>query len=433
MDKKVGVISLGCDKNRVDSEKMLYKLKEEFTLTNDVTQAEIIVVNTCAFLESARKEAISELIDCNELKKTGKLEKLVCTGCLPQKFIDELYNDFTEVDVFLGVSDYDKINDAIKLSYKGVRVNMVGQVKKDFDTKRVRTTDNYAYLKIADGCNNHCTYCLIPSIRGRYRSESVENLVKEASMLGEVSELILVAQDVTKYGQDLENVNIVTLLRELTKLENVKKIRLLYCYPESITDELIQEIKLNDKIIKYVDMPLQHADDRVLKLMNRRGTSKDYKDLIAKLRKEVKGIAIRSTFIAGFPSEDEEAFNNLLEFIKEVKLTNAGFFAYSKEYGTPAYKLKNQVPSRTKQSRVKKLYKAQQSVSDNFLCTFVGKEIEVTVDCFNGICYQARAYFSAPDIDGVVYLTGVKEVENGKTYKALIKSYENHDLYGEIL
>ena len=432
MKKKVGVISLGCDKNRVDTEKMLYKLQEEFDLTPQVEDAQIVVVNTCAFLNSARKEAIDEVINLNELRKFGKLEKVVMTGCLPQKFVGELFDALTEVDVFLGISDYEKIVDAIKLSYKGVRVNCVGNIKREGLTNRVRTTNNYAYLKIADGCNNHCTYCLIPSIRGKYRSTPLERLVEETKNIGKVSELILVAQDVTKYGVDI-GVTIVDLIKELSKLETVEKIRLLYCYPESITEQLIEEIKTNDKVIKYLDIPFQHADDKILKLMNRKGTGQGYKDLIFKLRKEIPSIAIRSTFIAGFPFEGEEEFNNLLSFIKEVKLTNAGFFEYSKEKGTPSYKLKNHNLASVKKARVKKLYKAQKENSNEFLSGLLDKEIEVTVDGFNGVCYEGRAYFSAPDIDGKVYLTGLLDIEYGKTYKAVVKSYEDYDLYAEVV
>ena len=433
--KKIGVISLGCDKNRVDTEKMLAILGAE-NITNDISQAEIIVVNSCAFLESARKEALETVFDCNEYRQDGKLEKLVLTGCLPQKFIDELFDELTEVDVFLGISDYELLPKAIELAYNGERVNFVG--KKDWveRTERVITTPlHYAYLKIADGCNNFCTYCLIPKIRGRYRSENMQTLIAEAESLGDVAELILVAQDVTRYGVDLYGKpEIVKLIKELSKLDNIESIRLLYCYPDMLTDELIEEIATNDKVIKYVDMPLQHADDYILKRMNRKGTSSEYLELINKLKQRIPTIAIRSTFIAGFPGETEEHFENLVAFLKQAKLTNAGFFAYSREEGTPSYSFENQVDDKVKAKRVKKLYAVQKHISKLHLNKFVGKKIEVLAD---GIDYDkqafiGRAYFSAPEIDGVVYFNSDGEINQGERYLVKIEKTDAYDLYGSV-
>ncbi len=299
-EKTIGVISLGCDKNRVDTEKMLAVLGSD-KITQDQEEAQIIIVNSCAFLESSRKEAIETVFDVNELRKTGKLEKIVLTGCMPQKFVADMFDEFKEVDVFLGTGDYEYLPEAIELAYKGKRVNFVGKAKEFKEKKRVVTTPlHYAYLKIADGCDNHCTYCLIPSIRGKYRTEKEEDLVAEAQSLGDVKELILVAQDVTRYGEDIYGENkFAELLRKLSALDNIGSIRILYCYPDKLTDELIAEIKNNNKIIKYLDIPLQHADPVVLKRMNRKGTGEGYLKLIAKLRKEIPDIAIRSTFIAG--------------------------------------------------------------------------------------------------------------------------------------
>ncbi|MBQ7373861.1 MAG: 30S ribosomal protein S12 methylthiotransferase RimO [Clostridia bacterium] len=433
--KKIGVISLGCDKNRVDTEKMLAILGAE-NITSDISQAEIIIVNSCAFLESARKEALETVFDCNEYRRNGKLEKLVLTGCLPQKFIDEIYDELVEVDVFLGIADYELLPDAIELAYSGQRVNFVG--KKDWveKTERVVTTPlHYAYLKIADGCNNFCTYCLIPKIRGRYRSEKIETLVSEAESLGNISELILVAQDVTRYGVDLYGKpQIVPLIKELSKLENIQSIRLLYCYPDMITDELIEEIATNDKVVKYVDMPLQHADDTILKRMNRKGTASEYLDLIKKLRSKIPNIAIRSTFIAGFPGETDEHFANLLDFLKDARLTNAGFFAYSREEGTPSYNYDGQVDEDIKEERVKKLYAVQKHISRIYLQSFVGKTLEVLAD---GIDYDkqafcGRAYLSAPEIDGVVYFNSNGEVCQGQRYLVKIEKADAYDLYGGV-
>lgn len=433
--KKIGVISLGCDKNRVDTEKMLAILGAE-NITNDVLDAEILIVNSCAFLESARKEALEAVFECDGYRENGKLEKLILTGCLPQKFINELFDELTEVDAFLGISDYELLPEVIERIYKGERVNFVG--KKDWveKTDRVVTTPlHYAYLKIADGCNNFCTYCLIPAIRGRYRSESIENLVYEAERLGYVAELILVAQDVTRYGVDLYGKpEIVKLIKELSKLDNIESIRLLYCYPDMLSDELIEEIASNDKVLKYVDIPLQHADDYILKRMNRKGTSKEYLALIEKLREKIPQIAIRSTFIAGFPGENEEHFENLLSFIKKAKLNNAGFFAYSREEGTPSYKFQGQVAEEVKQERVKKLYLAQKRISKKILNEYVGKTIEVLADGINyeKQAFEGRCYFSAPDIDGKVYFTSSSEVNQGEKYLVKIEKADAYDLYGGV-
>ena len=432
-EKTIGVISLGCDKNRVDTEKMLAVLGSD-KITQDQEEAQIIIVNSCAFLESSRKEAIETVFDVNELRKTGKLEKIVLTGCMPQKFVTDMFDEFKEVDVFLGTGDYEYLPEAIELAYKGKRVNFVGKAKEFKEKKRVVTTPlHYAYLKIADGCDNHCTYCLIPSIRGKYRSEKEEDLVAEAQSLGDVKELILVAQDVTRYGEDIYGENkFAELLRKLSALDNIGSIRILYCYPDKLTDELIAEIKNNDKIIKYLDIPLQHADPVVLKRMNRKGTGEGYLKLIAKLRKEIPDIAIRSTFIAGFPGETEEQFENLLEFIKEAKLTNAGFFAYSREEGTPAYRLPDQIDEKVKQSRVKKLYAAQKKVSEERNKSLVGKQIKVICDGvdYDKQSFYGRAYFSAPEIDGKAYFTYDGEIKQGEYYNVKITKADAYDLYG---
>ena len=427
-EKTIGVISLGCDKNRVDTEKMLAVLGSD-KITQDQEEAQIIIVNSCAFLESSRKEAIETVFDVNELRKTGKLEKIVLTGCMPQKFVADMFDEFKEVDVFLGTGDYEYLPEAIELAYKGKRVNFVGKAKEFKEKKRVVTTPlHYAYLKIADGCDNHCTYCLIPSIRGKYRSEKEEDLVAEAQSLGDVKELILVAQDVTRYGED----KFAELLRKLSALDNIGSISILYCYPDKLTDELIAEIKNNDKIIKYLDIPLQHADPVVLKRMNRKGTGEGYLELIAKLRKEIPDIAIRSTFIAGFPGETEEQFENLLEFIKEAKLTNAGFFAYSREEGTAAYRLPDQIDEKVKQSRVKKLYAAQKKVSEERNESLVGKQIKVICDGvdYDKQSFYGRAYFSAPEIDGKTYFTYDGEIKQGEYYNVKITKADAYDLYG---
>ena len=431
--KKYGVISLGCDKNRVDAEKLLAIIKSRgCEICDDLSEANVVVVNTCAFLNSARKEAIETILDCASYKE-GNLEKIVVTGCLPQKFVDDTFDALTEADVFLGVNDYDKFFDALEQSYSYGRVNFVGKGDISSRTARVITTPcHYAYLKIADGCNNRCTYCLIPKIRGEYVSYPMEQLLKEAEELGDVAELILVAQDVTRYGTDLYGKKfLVTFLKKLTTLVNINSVRLLYCYPEAIDDELIAEIRDNPKIIKYIDIPFQHSENRLLKMMNRRGSREQYLELVARLRREVEGIAIRSTFIAGFPTETEQDVEGLCDFLKKAKLTNCGFFAYSREPDTPACKIKGQIAYAEKNRRVKKLYAVQRQVSRGLLQGFEGKKVRVLCDGidYDKQCFVGRAYFQAPDIDGKVYFRSA-EAAQGNYYDVIVSHCDDYDMYG---
>ncbi|MBQ8685213.1 MAG: 30S ribosomal protein S12 methylthiotransferase RimO [Clostridia bacterium] len=434
-EKLFGMISLGCDKNRVDTEKLLGLLKERgCTLTDDLSKAQIVIVNTCAFLLSSRAEAIETVLECADYKR-GNLEKIVVTGCLPQKFIGELFSPLQEADVFLGISDYDRIFEALELAYAtGRRVDFVGKGQDQYRSSRILTTDeHYAYLKIADGCYNHCTYCLIPKIRGKYRSYPMEALLKEAEELGEIAELIVVAQDTTRYGEDLYGENkLVELLQKLSALENIQTIRLLYCYPEVITDALIDEIARNAKILKYLDIPLQHSENRVLKLMNRKGTRESYLALLEKLRARIPEIAIRSTFISGFPTETEEDFEQMKAFLEEAQLFNCGFFAYSREPDTGAYKMKPQVHHATKKRRVKALYAVQEKISRKRLLGLVGKQIEVLCDGidYEKNCFVGRAYFNAPDIDGKVYFNA-REAVQGERYPVWVERADSYDLYGK--
>ncbi len=432
--KLFGVISLGCDKNRVDTEKLLGLLKEKrCSLTDDIERAQILIINTCAFLQSARLEAIETILEGSGYKK-GCLEKIVVTGCLPQKFIDELFSPLAEVDVFLGINDYEQIFTALENSYKsGKRQNFVGKGSDGYRYNRVLTTDeHFAYLKIADGCYNHCTYCLIPKIRGKYRSYPMEDILKEAKELGEIAELIVVAQDTTRYGEDLYGKNsFVELLQKLSALENIEKIRLLYCYPDVIGDELIEEIATNDKILKYIDIPLQHSEDRVLKLMNRKGKRAEYLALINRLKQRIPNIAIRSTFISGFPTETEEEYEGMKDFLQKAEFFNCGFFAYSREPDTGAYRLQPQVRHATKQRRVRGLYAVQAEISEKLLKSYVGTWIEVLCDGidYDKGCFVGRAYFSAPDIDGRVYFNATEAMQ-GKRYRVWIENADAYDLYG---
>ena len=436
-NKLISVISLGCDKNRVDTEKMIAILKQKHTITQDIEKAQIIIVNTCAFLQMARKESINEILSAAEYKKNGKLEKIIVSGCLPQKYVSELMDELQEADAFIGVSDYGRILSLIDRLYESdERINAVGTPAGECGINRTVTTDGYAYLKIADGCDNHCTYCLIPKIRGKYRSVNFDDLIAEAKGLGEIRELILVAQDTSRYGEDLtQKRTLVDLIRALSLLPNVKGIRLLYCYPENITDELIREFQYNPKLIRYIDIPLQHASDRILKLMNRKGTGEGYLRLIERLKNEVSGIAVRSTFIAGFPTETEEDFNVLLDFIKKAKLFNAGFFKYSREKDTAAYNLDGQRKESVKTARVKKLYSAQKKVVKENLKNLVGRTFSIYAEGFddNELIYYGRAYFNAPTIDGKVKFFSADEVNFGEFYNVKIIAVDGYDLIGERL
>ena len=432
-EKKFGIISLGCDKNRVDTEKLLSIIRGSgCEITDDISAANIIIVNTCAFLNEARKEAIETVLECSAYK-SGNLEKLVVTGCLPQKYAADTFPELVEADVFLGVNDYGNFFSALEKSYKGERVNFVGAGNGAYVPERVVTTPaHYAYLKIADGCNNHCTYCLIPKIRGAYKSYSMEELISEAESLGEISELILVAQDITRYGIDLYGQKkLKEILQKLTALVNINSVRLLYCYPDMLDDELIAEIRDNPKIIKYLDIPLQHSEDRLLKLMNRPKGRAEYLSLIAKLRKNIPDIAIRSTFIAGFPSETEEEFEGLCNFLREAVLDNCGFFAYSREPDTAAYKLKGQINYSLKKLRVKKLYEVQKEISRKKMNGFIGKKLRVLCDGidYDNNCFVGRAYFQAPDIDGKVYFNAHTAAQ-GEYLEILVESTDGYDLFG---
>ena len=326
LNKTFALISLGCDKNRVDGERLLGEIASHgCPITTDLYKAQVLIVNTCAFLTAAREEAILSVLEGSRLKEEGKLEKLVVTGCLPQGYEEEVFPALTEADVFLGTADAKELFPALERAYAGERVSSVGSATRlpaengKLLPRVLSTPDHYKFLKISEGCSNHCTYCLIPSIRGKYLSYPMEALIEEAKGLGRTEELILVAQDITRYGEDTGENKLVPLLKKLSELDNICHIRLLYCYPEKIGEELIAEIRDNPKILKYLDIPLQHAEDRVLKLMGRRGTRAEYLALFARLRAQIPGIALRTTFISGFPTETEEEHRALLAFLKEAK------------------------------------------------------------------------------------------------------------------
>lgn len=425
---KIGVVSLGCDKNRIDTENMLYYLKGgEYSVTDDYSEAEVIIINTCAFIESARIEAIDTILEMAEYKKSGKCQTLIVTGCLPQKYSKELKEELVEVDAFLGVDEYEKIGNCI---------NSKNPVQEKTNKRILTTPQHYAYLRIADGCDNFCTFCTIPSIRGKYRSKTIEELMSETKFLisNGVKEIILIAQDVTSYGKDLYGKpSLVKLIKELTKLD-LKWIRLMYCYPELVTDELIDEISSNNKVVKYIDIPLQHISNKVLRLMNRRSNGLQIRTLINKLRGKCPDIVIRSTFMVGFPGEGEEEFNELCDFCKEYKLERVGIFAYSKEEDTPSAKIKGHLSDEIKERRVEILGEILQDGMISQNTKLVGKTIDVIYEDidYDRNMFVGRTQFDAPQIDSVVYFTG-DFADVGEIYKIKITAVDGYDLKGELV
>lgn len=459
MNKKVSVVSLGCDKNRVDTETMLYNLASGgYEIINDFNEAEIIIVNTCAFIESARKEAIETILNAVNYK-SNKCEKLIVTGCLPQKYKREIAGDLPEVDAFLGTEDYATICDTIQSLYvefksekssglisqknssetnenlaENCACDSLVKVKINDYAKRILTTSAHvAYLKIADGCNNHCTFCTIPSIRGAYRSRTIESLVLEAKKLVDdgVKELILVAQDVTRYGIDLyDKLALVDLLHALSELD-VVWIRLMYCYDDLVTDELISEIDNNPKIAKYIDIPIQHASDKILKFMNRRSSNSGLRALMCKLRSTRNEIAVRTTVMVGFPGETEEDFNELVEFLKEFKPAHVGVFAYSKEADTPSALLKGHLSKKIKAARVKTIGELHLQNCKERNNKFIGQTIRVLYEDidYKKNLFVGRAEFSAPDIDTFVYFKA-DFADVGNFYDITITHANTYDLFG---
>ncbi len=433
---KIGAISLGCDKNRVDTEKMLARLVSGgHTLVGNEEDADVIIVNTCAFTDDAKSEAIDEILSAVGHKKHSKKKKIIVTGCLPQRYMETLEKEFPEVDAFLGIADYDNILDTVEKITKGDKI-FGGACGDEFYSGRVLTTPyHYAYLKIADGCNNHCTYCAIPSIRGKYRSEKMEDLLLEAKGLEKegVKELILVAQDVTRYGIDFDGKShLVELVDALSQMD-FDLIRLLYLEPEAIDDSIIDMIVTNPKVAKYADVPLQHIDGDTLKRMGRRAGEDYTRALIKKMRE--KGITLRSSFICGFPGESEEAHEKLVEFIREGNIDYAGFFAYSREEGTPADRLTDHLDDEIKVARAERLRAIQTEVINNRNQQLIGKTVKVIYDeiDYDKQLFLGRAGFQTPDIDNVVYFTADKEVHIGEFYDVEITGACGIDLVGKVL
>lgn len=444
---KIGVVSLGCPKNLVDSETMLGLIHEEnYEITNDPSEAEIIIVNTCGFIESAKEESINTILQMAEYKKSGSCKYIIVTGCLSQRYAEELFNELPEADAIAGVEVYDEIGSIIKRVMNGERFIMLERSKPDviYTSKetflpRILTTPSYtAYLKIAEGCDNCCSYCAIPKIRGSYRSKPMEQVLKEAKALADngVKELIVVAQDTTRYGEDLPGGKLLLadLLKELNKIESLKWIRVMYCYPNNFTDELIETFASLDKVCKYVDLPLQHASNRLLASMNRYDTREEVETLLAKLRKRIPGIVIRTTFIVGFPGETDADFEELKEFVEQQRFENAGVFAYSQEKGTVAGAMPNQIPDEIKQERYHELMALQAQISEEIHKDTEGQTLEVLVEGIeedgSGLHY-GRSYREAPDIDGLVFIENPGDIKPGCFVKVNILQGFTYESVGE--
>lgn len=435
-------ISLGCDKNLVDTEYMLGLLKEHgFSMTNEEAQADAIVVNTCCFIHDAKQESIDTILEMAEYKKAGKLQALIVTGCLAERYKDEILAEIPEVDAIIGTTGYEKIVEALENALqqkKEVYCEELSYLPQP-EVNRVNTTGGFfSYLKIAEGCDKHCTYCVIPSIRGTYRSVPMERLIKEAQFLAEggTKELILIAQETTLYGVDLYGKKMLPeLLRQLCRIEGIEWIRVLYCYPEEITDELIQTMKEEPKICRYLDLPIQHASDDILKRMGRKTNQKELVKLIRKLRKELSGIALRTSLITGFPGETEEQHAELLEFVKKMRFDRLGVFTYSKEENTPAAKMKGQVTKKVKLARQKELMLTQQEIAFEKAEKMVGKRLMVMIEgrLPEDNVYIARTYMDAPNIDGYLFLKAKNMYQSGEFVKARITGAKGYDLLGEVM
>ena len=450
---KVGFVSLGCSKNLIDTEVTIGKFKDHnFQIVNNPGEAEIIVINTCGFIESAKEEAINTILEMAEYKNK-KCKYLVVMGCLVQRYYDELVKSLPEVDLFIKIENYDKMWDKIvemlegnttqdiktqsnKKTIKSGKINQLPMfMEQEYLQRTVSTGENYAYLKIGEGCSNMCTYCAIPYIRGLFVSRPMEDILEEAKMLAKtgIKELIIIAQDTTKYGKDLYGESkLAELLEKLCKIDGIHWIRFLYSYPEGITDRLIKVVKEQDKIAKYFDIPIQHISDKLLKKMNRKTTKQDVESIIAKIRKEIPNVTLRTSLIVGFPGETKEQFEELYDFVEKTKFDKLGVFEYSKEEGTPAAKMPNQVHYKTKKARYNKIMSLQQEISREKMQEKIGTKQEVLVEykSLDRKYFIGRTKSDVPDIDGVIYIKN-KNLKLNEFATCKITDFKEYDLIGE--
>lgn len=435
-------ISLGCDKNLVDSEVMLGLLDSRgYQIVDDETIADVIVVNTCCFIHDAKEESIQTILEMAEYKKTGRLKALVVTGCLAQRYQQEIIDEIPEVDAVLGTASYDKIAEAIDEALDGHTEMYLEDIDRlpQVSSKRLVTTGgHYAYLKIAEGCDKHCTYCIIPKVRGNYRSVPMEQLLKEAKELAEggVKELILVAQETTVYGQDIYGEkSLHRLLRELCKIDGFQWIRLLYCYPEEIDANLIRVMKEEPKICHYLDLPIQHASDAILKKMGRRTSKAQLVDTIRTLREEIPDITLRTTLITGFPGETEEQHQELVAFVDEMEFDRLGVFTYSPEENTPAAEMPDQIPEEVKEDRQAELMELQQEIAFDLAEDMIDREVLVMIEgkVADENAYVGRTYRDAPNVDGLIFINTDEELMSGDFAKVKVTGAMEYDLIGELM
>lgn len=435
-------ISLGCDKNLVDSEVMLGLLdKKGYKIVIEESEADVIVINTCCFINDAKEESVQTILEMAEYKKEGRLKALIVTGCLAQRYQQEILDEIPEVDAVLGTTSYDKITEAVEEALTGnghVEVTDINALPLVDEKRLVTTGGHFAYLKIAEGCDKHCTYCIIPKLRGNYRSVPMERLIKEAEDLAEqgVKELILVAQETTVYGQDIYGEkSLHKLLKELCKVSGIRWIRILYCYPEEIDDNLIQAIKEEPKICHYLDLPIQHASDEILKRMGRRTSKKQLVEIIGKLRSEIPDIALRTTLITGFPGESEANHEELMEFVDEMEFDRLGVFTYSPEEDTPAADMPEQIEESVKEDRQAELMELQQDIAFDKAEDMVGSEVLMMVEgkVADENVYVGRTYKDAPNVDGLIFVHTDAELITGDFAKVKVTGALEYDLIGELM
>ena len=440
MNYKVGIVSLGCAKNQVDAEMLLFTLKNKgFTIVNDPADADAVIVNTCGFIDSAKQESIDEIIELGKLKQEGTIKAIIVTGCLAERYKNEITKQLYEVDAAIGIGANQKIADVVLEALNGKKTELFPDKSLlPMEGGRVQSTPFYsAYIKVAEGCDNCCTYCAIPLIRGHFRSRQPDDVIKEAEQLAAngVKELNVIAQDTTRYGEDLfGEPYLAKLLKRLCKIDGFKWIRVLYCYPDRVTDELIDVIAEEDKIVKYIDIPLQHCNGEVLKNMNRRGNRESLTALLNKIKSKIPNVIFRSTFITGFPGETEEQFEELADFAAEIKFQRLGCFPYSKEEDTKASLMENQIDDDIKQKRADIIMEHQQSVMAQYCESLVGSEVEVLVEGYDKLaeCFFGRTYADAPEVDGCVFFTcNGEKPKAGDFVKVKINDYMGCDPVGE--
>lgn len=442
MAARVGMVSLGCAKNQVDAERMLYMLKDAgFEIVADAALSDVVIVNTCGFIEAAKQEAIDTILEFCTLKEEGRIKAVVCTGCLAERYRDEVLKEIPELDAVVGIGCNGDIVQVVRDIFAGDKdIKRFGEKEAlDIEGERILSTQPfYAYLKIAEGCDNCCTFCAIPLIRGRFRSRTMEDIVSEAEGLAAkgVTELVVIAQDTTRYGEDnYGEKKLPELLRRLCKIDGLKWIRTLYCYPERITDELLDTIASEEKLVKYLDIPLQHCNGDILKRMNRSGDRESLSALIKKIRERIPGVIIRTTMLTGFPGETEEQFSELCRFVKETKFERLGCFAYSAEEGTPAADFEDQVPIKVKEKRSEIVMEEQMFISDRFNEAMIGKTLEVVTEGFDRYaeCWFGRSSMDAPEIDGKVFFTSERKLRIGEYVRVKIDDVMDYDLIGTVV